>query len=148
MCYQQTYYKRRRKGEDICPKCGGKRDREGRVYCSECAEKNAASSRKSRIKKYGSFKKWEKVHCNRAKMLYQKRKEAGLCTACGKAPVYMGYSRCLDCLERQRKYNKKLRSKDATARLQLYKIDTEHMDICLNCTREDCPGECELIRRK
>lgn len=80
MSGKYAYYK----SLGICPECGKRKAREGKVHCAECAAKRSAYFRK------------HKDNRNRANREFVKRrKENGLCKKCGK-PVDNGIF-CDDC---------------------------------------------------
>lgn len=76
----------------ICPRCG-KNDLMGdETICPECRAKSVNNSLKNRKKdEYNAYhKEW-------AKSTYQKRKESGICTRCGKRKAPEGYFKCSVC---------------------------------------------------
>lgn len=79
----------------ICPRCG-KNDLMGNeTRCLECRAKEVNNALKNRNKStYNSY------HNEWAKSTYQKRKEAGVCTRCGKRKATEGYTTCAMCRER------------------------------------------------
>lgn len=79
----------------ICPRCG-KNDLMGdETICPECRAKSVNNSLKNRKKdEYNAY------HREWSKSAYQKRKEAGICTRCGKRKVTEGFTTCAMCRAR------------------------------------------------
>lgn len=77
-----TYYRRKEAG--LCPRCGEKSARPGRVYCEACSRR--AYEEKTAIK--------------------QRRKDAGKCVWCER-PTRPGKRMCLPCSIRAAGYSKK-----------------------------------------
>ena len=79
----------------ICPRCG-KNDLMGdETICPECRAKGTNNTLKKRNRDtYNSY------HNEWAKSTYKKRKEAGVCTRCGKRKATEGYTTCAMCREK------------------------------------------------
>lgn len=79
----------------ICPRCG-KNDLMGdETICPECRAKSVNNSLKNREKdEYNVYQR------NWSKSTYQKRKEAGICTRCGKRKATQGLTTCAMCRAR------------------------------------------------
>ena len=79
----------------ICPRCG-KNDLMGdETICPECRAKGTNNTLKKRNRDtYNSY------HSEWAKSTYKKRKEAGVCTRCGKRKATEGYTTCAMCREK------------------------------------------------
>lgn len=79
----------------ICPRCG-KNDLMGdETICPECRAKGTNVTLRNRKKD-----KYNEYHREWSKSAYQKRKEAGICTRCGKRKATDGYTTCAMCRER------------------------------------------------
>ena len=79
----------------ICPQCG-KNDLMGdETVCPECRAKAV-----NRITKKRKRDDYNLKHREWAKSAYQKRKEQGICTRCGKRPATKGMSTCAMCREK------------------------------------------------
>lgn len=76
----------------------------GRSYCAVCAEKNCAES-----KKY--YEEHKKQSIAKAKERVDAWRKAGLCTRCGKKPAELGRSMCVQCAQKARDSDRKLRQK-------------------------------------
>ena len=76
----------------ICPRCR-KNDLMGdETICPECRAKEVNNAMKNRdMDRYNSY------HNEWAKSTYKKRKEAGICTRCGKRKASDGYTTCAIC---------------------------------------------------
>ena len=79
----------------ICPRCG-KNDLMGdETICPECRAKSVNNSLKNREKdEYNVYQR------NWSKSTYQKRKESGICTRCGKRKATQGLTTCAMCRAR------------------------------------------------
>lgn len=79
----------------ICPRCG-KNDLMGdETICPECMAKSVNNSLKNREKdEYNVYQR------NWSKSTYQKRKESGICTRCGKRKATQGLTTCAMCRAR------------------------------------------------
>lgn len=79
----------------ICPRCG-KNDLMGdETICPECRAKSVNNSLKNREKdEYNVYQR------NWLKSTYQKRKESGICTRCGKRKATQGLTTCAMCRAR------------------------------------------------
>lgn len=79
----------------ICPVCGHNDLMGSETVCPECRADKVNNALKNRNKEeYNAYhRKW-------AKSTYQKRKEAGICTRCGKRKVTEGYVTCAICRSR------------------------------------------------
>lgn len=86
--------------------------------------------------------KWQKYHAQR-RSLYLARKEAGLCTRCGKSKPYPGMVACLDCKKRLRTYERrylfKLRAmKEQGLTILRCPCGTRAMILCTDCQAPLC----------
>lgn len=79
----------------ICPRCG-KNDLMGdETICPECRAKSVNNSLKNQEKdEYNVYQR------NWSKSTYQKRKESGICTRCGKRKATQGLTTCAMCRAR------------------------------------------------
>ena len=91
----------------ICPRCG-KNDLMGdETICPECRAKGTNNTLKKRNRDtYNSY------HNEWAKSTYKKRKEAGVCTRCGKRKAPEGYFKCSVC---RAKDNERRRIREGTS---------------------------------
>lgn len=89
----REYMKSRRR----CVHCGKKDERttNGFTECGECADKEKNSP--ARIASKERYKEAQKK-------LRRERREAGVCTECGRARDMEGYLMCSVCLAKQREY--------------------------------------------
>lgn len=95
---QGTLNRRYYKSIGYCPRCNGSNKlMPGENNCPECAAKEYAYSLKRNKKHYNE------VHARWSKTTYQKRKELGLCTRCGKHPPKEGQLRCVFCINKDSK---------------------------------------------
>lgn len=79
----------------ICPRCG-KNDLMGNeTICPECRAKEVNNTLKNR--KTDEYNVYQR---NWSKSTYQKRKEAGICTRCGKRKATQGLTTCAMCRAR------------------------------------------------
>lgn len=116
-----------RKENGICVKCGNKKAVNG-VACLDCKEEDAL--RQQRL--YAEMSEEEKAQLRAKKReslrrLRKKRKESGLCYACGK-PVYKNYSRCYECYLKTKKYKRERKG-------------YMEQGLCRICGKEVVPGK-------
>lgn len=113
---------------NICPRCG-KNDLFGdETICPECSARNTNNTLKNR-----NYEEYNNYHRNWAKSTYQKRKEAGLCTRCGKRKATEGRTTCGVCRERD----------NAARRIRVGTSDrSEHVakGLCYFCDNPVKPG--------
>ncbi len=118
------YHKQNRifyKQHHICTNCGKEIVFGNDKTCPECRAKRYIG-RKSLTDEqknlYGErFKKQQKA-------LYQKRKEQGICTRCGKRKVISGKAKCGVCLEKDAKLHRKI---------GISRSERPHYGLCYNC---------------
>ena len=99
-----------RRAQGLCPKCGKAPPEPGRSICAPCAEKHRANARaryaeaKAAGKLYGGRDPESRRKLAREKSLKRThaRREAGLCTHCGRRPPLEGGATCEPCLEARR----------------------------------------------
>ena len=117
----------------LCPRCGKNRVTGDEKNCPECRAKSAEYQKKWREKHLDEYNQKQNVS---HRSLYQKRKEAGLCTRCGKRPHLYNNQFCGVCREKRRTYvsGKRLQSKKLTRNERL-----EH-GLCYFCGAEPLPG--------
>ena len=76
----------------ICPRCGKNDLMGGETVCPECRAEEVNAILKNRDKEtYNSY------HNQWAKSIYKKRKEARICTRCGKRKATKGFVTCAMC---------------------------------------------------
>ncbi len=109
--YERARFHRRvaaRKAAGLCVKCGKTGPAPDRTLCTPCAEKrNAADrARSARLRAAGKpvrdpvqAKEYER---ERGRRLHAERKEAGICTKCGRAPARPDRTTCEPCAEKHR----------------------------------------------
>ncbi len=92
----------------MCPKCGKRPPAPERRLCAPCAAKTnrASRARDARLREAGVPRR-DPEHARayereRARRQAEARRAAGLCPACGKAPVAEGRSRCEPCAGKRR----------------------------------------------
>lgn len=105
--------------------------------CPECRARAAYNDSKSRNRE-----KYNVYHKNWAKIDYQKKKEAGICTKCGKRKAMPGKKKCGICLakdaERYRRNIDKPNIREYRAKNHLCyycgnPIDIDYAKICKSC---------------
>ena len=99
--------------QGLCISCWKRETSEGLKTCDACRE-----GQKKRNKKH-----------------YEKNKELGLCTACGKERAAFG-NRCLNCRIIQNKYDKK-RYQDVKSQRE----NREKLGICVSCGKRPATGK-------
>lgn len=88
------------KDRHICPSCK-QQDAytlAGRTYCAECEEKRNA--RRKAARENADVRERERAACESRR---KKKKEAGVCITCGRAPAIAGEVRCVRCREKARR---------------------------------------------
>ena len=100
----REYYKR----HGICPMCRKKKAFGNFVHCEECLEKIRINNLKYAAKR----EEYEKRHNENKRILYNRRKEVGICTNCGQKPAKSG----LLCAECRCKVLKRRREKEYSGR--------------------------------
>ena len=124
---RQTEAARRTQG--LCPKCGKGSPEPGRSICAPCAERHRANARaryadaKAAGKLYGGRDPESRRKLAREKSIKRThaRREAGLCTHCGRRPPVEGGATCEPCLEARRE-----------AERQVY-AERRAMGLCTRC---------------
>lgn len=71
-----------------------------------------------------------------------------VCDRCGKAFLTSAarVRYCQDCSKQERLDRDRIRQRKVERRLRREPCDL--VEVCLTCTRENCPGSCEKIGRK
>lgn len=105
----------------ICPRCT-KNDLMGdETICPECRAKEVNTTLKNRKKdEYNAYQR------KLSKSIYQKRKESGICTRCGKRKATQGFTTCAMCRERD---NETRRIRKGTSE----QSDRESRGLCFFC---------------
>ena len=117
----------------LCPRCGKNRVIGNEKTCPECRAKSAEYQKKWREQHLDEYNQKQNVsHRN----LYQKRKEAGLCTRCGKRKSLHNTLLCGICRDKRKIYReeKRVQSEKLTRNERL-----EH-GLCYFCGAEPLPG--------
>ena len=85
------------KSQNRCVQCGGRDERtqNGFTECGVCAEKE-----KNNPKRITNKERYKEAQ----KKLRRERREAGVCTECGRERDMEGYLMCSKCKEKQREY--------------------------------------------
>ena len=96
----------------LCPKCGKRPPAPERSQCQPCLEKDAAAgrARDARLRAAGVPRRdparEREYERERTRCQTEARREAGLCTACGKVPPVPGRASCEPCLEKRRAWDR------------------------------------------
>ena len=112
---------RKWKTEGRCSHCGGERDNELYVTCTECRKKNQIAQRH----------------------LKAKREAQKMCYRCGKVKVQDGYKTCEDCSKKAYAYHKRDPKARARAKAKYQKVKDElfqaYGGYCCACCGETEP---------
>lgn len=116
-------YQTRRRNH-LCVRCG---DQDaytlgGRACCYDCAEKMREYYRNNRD-----------VYLETGKNFYSKRREAGVCTQCGKRPPIAGRIRCEICTAQKRAYSAEKYAEKRAERIAETGIPED--EICVKCLK-------------
>ena len=91
----------------ICPVCRKNRLAPGKNQCFDCLERNRAYSARKRGAMTEEERKAENEKIRVLKReLYARRRAEGVCTRCGKGPLYDGTTLCMECAVKRRKSEK------------------------------------------
>ena len=88
----------------ICPVCRTNRLAPGKNQCFDCLERSRAYSARKR----GAMTEDERRESNERirtmkRELYARRRAEGVCTRCGKGPLYDGTTMCMECAIKRRR---------------------------------------------
>lgn len=107
------------KAAGICPKCKSAPVTKGRSACPNCLDAEAERQRRRRDFATDAEKK---AMCDKASAtkaaLYQRRKEQGLCVACGKRKAQDRRVRCGICLAKERRAAERFKRKNGVMSIQ------------------------------
>lgn len=96
------------KNHGICVKCRVRNAVKGKTKCPECQKKESAMAlayyREHREQQRERQKQYNKIR-------YQRLKDAGICTLCGKNPAEPGRVRCTECADRYARKPKQEKSR-------------------------------------
>lgn len=106
--------------------------------CKNCGKefKSGYRGRKYFCSGLCGSKYWQKQH---------KGKKHTKCIVCGKPLTNGGYSYCSESCRKIQAKKRKLEKVIHTDVTDNFDVST--IDICLNCTEDDCIGECERIKK-
>lgn len=130
---KETYWLRKRLG--ICTRCGKEKAAIGFTQCPDCQEKNARETAEY-YAKIGR-KKRNKIAREQRKALAEKRKEAGLCTICGKKFIPNGFKSCNSCRAYNRAQWKKHNPPKGPSN---WLIERKMRGVCLWCEEQAVDG--------
>lgn len=118
------------KEHHVCVNCGQQTALPGRTLCWDCTDKVAKRGYKKRQRQKSDKVHQEKVKEYRKK-IYHERKNAGVCTACGKRPPRPGRTRCSRCAD-----------KDNSRYKPVFPPKSERVSygVCSNCGNPVEPG--------
>ena len=148
--YDRERYRRRtadRLARGLCPRCGKHPPAPGRKVCEPCGERARDSERlryagaRARGARYGGRNPGNRRRMARERNQKRRRerREAGLCTGCGKVPPLEGSAVCEACQEARRTEERKLyaarRAKGLCGRCGAEVID--NASTCASCTARD-----------
>lgn len=124
------------KSKGICPKCRVNDAFHGHVLCAECLEKSAIERQKYVYKRAEYQKKRNAVR----KKQREERKQAGLCTRCGKKPQQHGQL-CNECHMRRMKNRRALERQKRNGRTygDAFRQRME-AGLCMYCGKIQVPG--------
>ena len=117
--FERERHRRRtaeRREMGLCPKCGRKNPAPGRSLCATCLERNreAQRARYDRARREGAAyggrcpESRRRMARERNKKRRRERRDAGLCTGCGKVPPVEGGAVCEACREARRTEEREL----------------------------------------
>ena len=129
----------------VCPVCK-KNDLIGtEKLCKECAAKKAEIAAKYRDK---NREKCNKKHKEYIKAVYYKRKEAGICTRCGKRKAREGKTTCPICAEKDAEYHR-IRYASAEHNVDIPRSERPDHGLCYICgTPIESGTICETCRER
>lgn len=104
----------------ICPVCRTNRLAPGKNQCFDCLERSRAYSARKRANMTEDERKESNERIRAMKHeLYARRKAEGVCTRCGKGPLYDGTTLCMECAIKRRR-NEKPRSNRTETEAEKY----------------------------
>lgn len=116
------------KEHHICVKCHQQDARPNCVTCYDCADKEA-------IYREQTYRLPTKKSREYKRNLYKVRKEAGICTRCGKKKASKGLTTCIDCRTKT--------NRNANDRRKLLNAQKrKYLGICLRCNNPVVDGYC------
>ena len=92
----------------ICPICKKEKLFGDEKACPECRSRRANTMAQNREKNRQKINQIAKISHKKA---YYSRKDAGICTRCGKKIAYNGHSFCMECLVKKKIYNQTVSAK-------------------------------------
>ena len=138
-----------RRAQGLCPKCGKGPPEPGRSICAPCAETHRANARaryadaKAAGKLYGGRdpEGRRKLAREKSRRRHDARRDAGLCTHCGRRPPVEGGATCEPCLEARREAERQVyaeRRAMVCAPVAVWRPSTASRDV--PCARFTSPG--------
>ncbi len=148
--FERERHRRRtaeRKEMGLCPKCGRRNPAPGRSLCEVCLEKGRKSEQARYVRaraegaRYGGRdpESRRRMARERNKRRRSERREAGLCTGCGKVPPVDGGAVCETCREERRAAERKLYA-ERRARGRCGRCGAEvigNASTCASCAARD-----------
>ena len=117
--YGRTHSRRQtaeRLAQGLCPRCGERPHEPERHLCAPCGEQRRTAERARYAKARAAGKLYggrdpegrRRIAKERSKQRFHARRNAGLCTRCGKPPAVEGSSTCEPCLELRREAEREI----------------------------------------
>lgn len=110
----------------LCPYCGKNKIDPPYKSCTNCREKILRRSKEGRTEKR---KQYDSMYRKKKREQYA---DAGLCTICGKNVPEKGFTTCIECRKKQRKYRKVYVTKYQLSDRDLWK----DQGLCARCGSE------------
>ena len=117
----------------LCITCGHEQAEPNRVKCWECAERDRISSEKRR-----KDKEVRKQIAKADKSRYEKNKEGGICTHCGKKPKEKGLV-CISCYNKKRANQRRYDDRHGITR-GISRSERVSYGLCYMCGRKAIDG--------
>ena len=117
----------------LCPRCGKSRLFGEEKTCPECRAKSAEYQKKWRER---NLDECNQKHNAYYRSLYQQRKEAGMCTRCGKRKALHNTLLCGICKDRRRIYREEKRVQNE----KLTRNERLEHGLCYFCGAAPLPG--------
>ena len=114
----------------VCPRCGKRKLWGDEKECIECRAEAAGRQAEWREKNSEAFRE---SHAIWSKKTYSKRREAGICTRCGKRPAAPGKAMCGICSARQNTRRRERARQNGVMSPEERKAYKEERGICFFC---------------
>ena len=121
----------------MCPRCGKRKLWGDEKECIECRAEAAGRQAEWREKNSEAFRE---SHAIWSKKTYSKRREAGICTRCGKRPAAPGKAMCGICSARQNTRRRERARQNGWMSPEERKAYREERGICFFCDNPVKPG--------